>query len=352
MKKTFGLILTSLCLCLSFGMLAACGGGKKDDNKAQDTEYTITAQSDGCTFEGLPAQAKEGDKLTFTVSVSDSLKTVEKVMANDTECTFADGKYSFTMPAQNVQITATVGYVQKEILSDDVLLWSANTPSQICKAREEDGSWPDQMVHFEFSTPKNVGYEGDVTVTSLNPEIIPQSALTDLYTNKLDNYNGFCDYGSFRISLDEVSLGTAYIAVHAKTSSVTPIDATIIKKIEVVNYGELQEETWQENVEVDLSRVYDEFKDNNIMIQISDRNHLYGTPNRMVTVKATAEVMTVPFTYIPNHNYSITVYYGEGSQTVFFTLSESVSANAAYQDGNLVFTQEGAKISIDVLSAA
>ncbi len=349
MKKTFGLILTLLCLCLSFGMLAACGGGKKDDNKAQDTEYTITAQSEGCTFEGLPAQAKEGDKLTFTVSVSDSLKTVEKVMANDTECAFADGKYSFTMPAQNVQVTVTVGYVQKEVLSDDALLWSANVPSQICKARKEDGS-QSQDVYFEFSTPKNVGYEGNVTVTSLNPEIIPQSALTDLFVNKLDNYNGYCDYGSFEINLDKVSLGTAYIAVHAKTSSVTPIDATIIKKIEVVNYGELQEETWQENVEVDLSRVYDEFKDNNIMIQISDRDHLYGTPSRTVTVAASSDVMTVSFDYIPNHNYSITVYYGESPKLVFFTLNESVTANATYQNGDLVFTQEGVTISVDVVS--
>ena len=349
MKKFFS-ILTILCLCLSFGMLAACGGGTKNDDKTQDTEYTITAQSEGCSFDGIPAQAKEGEKISFTVSVSDSLKTVEKVMANDNECTFADGKYSFTMPAQNVQVTATVGYVQKEILSDDALLWSANVPSQICKAREEDGSWPDQMVHFEFSEPKNVGYEGNVTVTSLNPEIIPQSALTNLYTNKLDNYNGFCDYGSFRISLDEVSLGTAYIAVHAKTSSVTPIDATIIKKIEVVNYGELQEETWQESVKVDLSRVYDEYKDNNIQIQISDPDHQYGTPIRMVTVAATVDVMPVTFDYIPNHNYSITVYYGEHPNLVFFTLNESVTANATYQNGDLVFTQEGVTISVDVVS--
>ena len=164
MKKFFS-ILTILCLCLSFGMLAACGGGTKNDDKTQDTEYTITAQSEGCIFDGIPAQAKEGDKISFTVSVSDSLKTVEKVMANDTECTFADGKYSFTMPAQNVQVTATVGYVQKEILSDDALLWSANVPSQICKEREEDDSWP-QMVHFEFSEPKNVGYEGSTSTLS------------------------------------------------------------------------------------------------------------------------------------------------------------------------------------------
>ena len=351
MKKIFLTVAAALCLCLSFGIFAACGGGKDSGDTAQSTEYKIVAQSDGCVFEGLPSQAKEGENLTFTVSAASELQTVASVFANDTECTRgADGAYSFTMPAKDVQVSASLSYVQKEILSDDVLSWRSNVPSQVCKAQEADTDWARQIVYFDFSSPRNVASGGNVTLTSLNPDIIPQSALSTPSLHKLDTANGFCDYGSFEISLGDVSLGTAYIAVHAKTSSGTSIDATIIKKIEVVEYGKLEQETWQESVEVDLSEIFEENKDQGIKIQISDQDHQYGGKSTTATVTATADVMTVFIEYIPSHNYSITVYYGEGAGMVFFSLNESVTQHASYQDGKLVFTQEGASISVDVRS--
>ena len=154
MKKIFLTVAAALCLCLSFGIFAACGGGKDSGDTAQSTEYKIVAQSDGCVFEGLPSQAKEGEKLTFTVSAASELQTVASVFANDTECTRgADGAYSFTMPAKDVQVSASLSYVQKEILSDDVLSWRSNVPSQVCKAQRRTRIGQDRSSISIFLPP-------------------------------------------------------------------------------------------------------------------------------------------------------------------------------------------------------
>lgn len=336
MKKFFSAVFAALCLCLSLALLCACGG-KQESDKEQNTQYRITAQSDGCTFAGLPAQAKEGETISFSATAENNLQTIDKILAGETECARdTNGTYSFTMPAKDVSLQA-------------VLSWRANTPSQVCKAQEADADWARQIVYFDFSSPRNVASGGKVTLTSLNPDIIPQSALSEPYLHKSDTANGFCDYGSFEISLGDVSVGTAYIALRAETSSGTPIDATIIKKIEVVEYGNLTEETWTERVEVDLSAVYEQYASQGLKIQISDQDQQYGATLKTVTSSATADVMTVFIEYVPTHSYALTVYCGESPQLTFFSLTECVMESASYLDGALLFTRENALISVSVL---
>ena len=253
------------------------------------------------------------------------------------------------MPAKDVSLQAVLSWRQEEILKDDVLSWRGNTPSQVCKAQEADADWARQIVYFDFSSPRNVASGGKVTLTSLNTDIIPQSALSEPYLHKSDTANGFCDYGSFEISLGDVSVGTAYIALRAETSSGTPIDATIIKKIEVVEYGNLTEETWTERVEVDLSAVYEQYASQGLKIQISDQDQQYGATLKMVTSSVTADVMTVFIEYVPTHSYAVTVYCGESPQLTFFSLTECVMESASYLDGALLFTRENALISVSVL---
>lgn len=349
MKKLFSAVFAALCLCLSLALLCSCGG-KQESDKEQNTQYRITAQSDGCTFAGLPAQAKEGETISFSATAENNLQTIDKILAGETECARdTNGTYSFTMPAKDVSLQAVLSWRQEEILKDDVLSWRGNTPSQVCKAQEADADWARQIVYFDFSSPRNVASGGKVTLTSLNPDIIPQSALSEPYLHKSDTANGFCDYGSFEISLGDVSVGTAYIALRAETSSGTPIDATIIKKIEVVEYGNLTEETWTERVEVDLSAVYEQYASQGLKIQISDQDQQYGATLKTVTSSVTADVMTVFIEYVPTHSYAVTVYCGEIPQLTFFSLTECVMESASYLDGALLFTRENALISVSVL---
>lgn len=347
MKKTLLAALAAcLSVCLCFGIFAACGGNEGEET--QPAEYTITAESGAGYSVDAPDTAKQGDTVTVTVSVSDELRTVQSVTANGTACTAGtDGKYTFTMPAENVTVAVSLGYIQTEMTSDD-MAFRASTPSQIAKAQEGD-TWADQIIYFDFTEDKNLG-DDDVTVTSLNPDVIPQDAVEDIYLHST-NMGSMRDYGSFTIDLSQVSLGTAYIAVHAESSSVTRIDATIIMKIEVVNYGEINVETWDETVVIDLSKVFD--RHDGITIQISDSDQQYGTTSQTVTAEADQETMSVDIKYVPKHNYRINVYYKDSSteRYVYFDLTESQTGMYAfYDDGNLTFTLPDQQININVLT--
>ncbi len=345
-KMILAALAACMCVCLCFGIFAACDD--RSGNGEQPAEYTITANNGTGYTVDAPASAKEGDTVTVTVSVSDELRTVQSVTANGTACTAGtDGSYTFTMPAENVTIAVSLGYIQTEMTNDD-MAFRASTPSQIAKARDED-TWAEQLIYFDFTENKNLS-KNDVTVTSLNPNVIPQDAIDEIYLHS-PSMGTMRDYGSFTIDLSKVSLGTAYIAVHAESSSATRIDATIIKKIDVVNYGEIDVETWDETVVLDLSDVFDRYND--ITIQISDSDYQYGTTSQLVTVTAEQETMSVDIKYIPGHNYSVNVYYMDSTteRNVYFDLTESQTGMYAfYNDGDLTFTLAGQTINITVLT--
>lgn len=311
MKKKIFLLAVTAVLTLTLGIFAACGGNG-DDNKGKAEEYKITAQNGTDYTVSAPEKAKEGDTVTVTVKITDELKTVKEVKANDTACTAgSEGKYTFTMPAANVTVTVTTGFIQEERLRDAELSWRANAPKQIAKAKEGDESWANQRIYFDFSEDMNLGNgENTVTVTSLNPEIIPQDALS--FSLHSSNMGSMVDYGSIEINLGKVALGTAYIAVHAETTSVTPIDATVIKKVEVVNYGEIEVEIWKETLQFDLSSAFDSLEQeylDDLTIQVYDSDHQYGTESLTKQYEVTSESMEIEIDYVPGHQFNVSVYY-------------------------------------------
>lgn len=72
--------------------------------------YNIVANNaDGYTIVDLSAlEAKEGDRVSFKVNVTDEKKEISSVKANETECTLENGVYSFTMPRGDVTISVTL----------------------------------------------------------------------------------------------------------------------------------------------------------------------------------------------------------------------------------------------------
>ncbi len=348
MKKLLAIFSILVCICVSMTLLVACNNNTPPTTEKQT--YTITATNGTNYTIQAPEQAKEGETVTLTVKATDAITNIESVKANDTLCTVGtNSKYTFVMPSANVTVTVTTGYVQTEVLTDDVLSWRSNTPSQIAKAQQGDESWARQIVYFDFAEYRNVKNGGEVVVTSLNPDIIPQEALSTPYLHTVDTANGFCDYGSFEIALGKVSTGTAYIALHAVSGTTPSIDATIIKKIEVVNYGEVEVTTWEETVTIDLSNIFDDYQ--NINISISDSDYQYGTTSNTVNIVADKATVAVPIKYVVGHAYNVTVYIensGSGSNIQFFDLNEVVTANASYVDGMLTFTLIGQNITLTV----
>lgn len=118
MKKTSKLAIISLLAAIS---LTACGG--KESSKPSSTptnntgssqtpskpSYAITAtEGEGYKIEGLPQTAKEGETVTFTLTL-DQGKEADSVKAGDVDCTLNDdGSYSFTMPGEAVNVAVTV----------------------------------------------------------------------------------------------------------------------------------------------------------------------------------------------------------------------------------------------------
>ena len=72
--------------------------------------YNIVANNgEGYTITDLSAQeAKEGDRVSFKVNVTDEKKEISSVKANEIECTLENDAYSFTMPRGDVTISVTL----------------------------------------------------------------------------------------------------------------------------------------------------------------------------------------------------------------------------------------------------
>jgi len=128
MKKTSKLAIISLLAAIS---LTACGGQESSKPSSTPTNntgnsqtpskpstpstpepkpsYAITAtEGEGYKIEGLPKTAKEGETVTFTLTL-DQGKEANSVKAGDVDCTLNDdGSYSFTMPGEAVNVAVTV----------------------------------------------------------------------------------------------------------------------------------------------------------------------------------------------------------------------------------------------------
>lgn len=95
-------------------LLAACGEKPNtpststgtDSVQTEVTKYTITvSKSADYTVEGLAAEGyEEGATVTFTVTVKNTAKEVDKVIVDGATLVASNGTYTFKMPSKNVTI--------------------------------------------------------------------------------------------------------------------------------------------------------------------------------------------------------------------------------------------------------
>lgn len=95
-------------------LLAACGEKPNtpststgtDSVQTEVTKYTITvSKSSDYTVEGLAAEGyEEGATVTFTITVKNDKKEIDKVIVDGTQLAASNGTYTFKMPSKNVAV--------------------------------------------------------------------------------------------------------------------------------------------------------------------------------------------------------------------------------------------------------
>lgn len=95
-------------------LLASCGGNSStgdssntdDSSTSTAAKYSVTAsKGNDYKVEGLAEDGYEaGATVSFTVSISNTNKEVDKVIVDGTQLVPSNGTYSFTMPSKNVNI--------------------------------------------------------------------------------------------------------------------------------------------------------------------------------------------------------------------------------------------------------
>ena len=127
MKKVITGILAAL-LALSAGaFFAACGGAPDEgDDKTDPTVYTVTAvESDFYDVGWHTTQATAGTAASVEIVPEYDFVTVEKVFYNGQECTKGEGnEYTYTMPAENVEIAVELSFADKDSSEYDRVSWN------------------------------------------------------------------------------------------------------------------------------------------------------------------------------------------------------------------------------------
>ena len=86
----------------------------KNNNTSSESYPVSITSSDAFTVGKLQSSYREGNEVTFTISVTDKTKQIESVTANGTVLTPTGNAYKFTMPASEVFIEVTLK--EKEVV--------------------------------------------------------------------------------------------------------------------------------------------------------------------------------------------------------------------------------------------
>lgn len=348
MKKFF--LLFALCAIFLCGgvLLSACGG----DNSSKPKEYIITLEtSNDYEITSSHEKAAEGETVTLKIKITNENLEIDSVFANETALEINGNSYSFVMPAQDVIISVkTKEKTYQEVLESDGTYWRESVPNQI-GLPEEGTQYASQYIYFNFSG--SGVWSPTVTVRSTNQEVLPDDAFEVRLTS--NNQGTRYGYGSVCIDLTKATKGTTYIILTAKSSTMGTTNSTIIKKIEFVDNGKVEFETWQTTVTFDLSKVARPGRE--IFVHVSDGDSVYGTSKEIPSYfssSTTEDSIVLNITYIPTHNYSIAVcYVDEDNHPIYLNLPEVISGGGStetgftqYIDGVLSFAHDGANIKI------
>lgn len=284
-KRSLITDITILIIMLAGILMFACGDSDKGDDDTE-TSYTITCNNgQWYDIETSSKIAQAGSTITVEVTCEVFVQ-VESVYANEVPCTPTEqaGFYTFTMPAEDVTITAQITDAD-EILSSDYGMGWTFAPNQISKAEEGDSSFiANQRFELSFGSQQgfinaSTGQNGllYVDVFSTNQDVIPDDAISAVSPTQLDFGNLSVISAKFTIDLTKVNLGTTTLVFKD-----TDKDRIITKIITVKEYGQAENfDLWTVSVTINMSSLT-AYQDSNFRIWFSDyenlgQDYIYGS---------------------------------------------------------------------------
>ena len=316
--RKFSLAITlSLVIITALVAFAACGG-----TSTEPTYYDITLNSgDNFSVVCSHKNAKAGDNVVLTVTAEEFF-AIDSVTANGTACTLNDqGKYEFTMPAQNVTVSVTLK-ASPDVDESDTMVWS-KVCEQLAAVEDGDDTFnTSQTFEVDFgsygvtNTTNVEGYMTEVEIYSLNPDVIPNEAISGAKaTTVLSGW--YATGATFDIDLTKISEGTARLVFKEGTRA-------LVKTIEVVDFGEVTPENlYTEKVVVDMSKLTGEYE--NLRIWITDNDYQIGSEYKETQFESfkysAGNTFEYEFKYTHDHEFTIAVgyeYYDEDRQMYLY----------------------------------
>lgn len=351
MKKLFKWLTMCLVIILAMFTFAACtdpdkggdggnGGGSGGGGSGSATSYTITyTNGAGYTLSGA-ASAEAGDKVTVTVNVTAYDVRITSVKYNNSACSKADnGKYSFTMPSQNVTVSATSEKITA-IEEDRPVSWQQEGALQIAKTTGN--------AQIKYDVTNTSCTDADVTVTSTNQAVIPSNAITQ--SNTTVSMGSQINGGIITIDLTKVSVGKTFIILDFDNNTSTSSDGTIIKEVEIVPEGELEENIAEVSITFNLLGFSSPLPDD-LYIYFVDTDHIPDSaiPERQ-DLDITVDEQENQLSFVVGHTYNIFVGLKSDASANFEideidangVLIENITQNAEYRYSTLTVTNDSA----------
>ncbi len=138
MKSKFVAAILSAVSVISLGVLAACGDGGENGGAPQTYSIQAPGVSELYTVTGLSANANEGETVNFDVESESVFYTVGTVTVNGAAITPDIFGYSFTMPAEDVEIEVVMSPVGEYDDPDDHLSWGSSVTGKIPSSGSDD----------------------------------------------------------------------------------------------------------------------------------------------------------------------------------------------------------------------
>ena len=345
--KKFGKLMLILCLVAVLAVTVAACNEKGSENpgagggQTPEPTYTVTGvDNEDYALTADKTEAHAGDKITVTATVKNADIKITAVKANDTVCETESGAYVFTMPAENVTLSAETVALQ-EVLEDDFLSFDGFLPDTISVyANEFD--YCDE-INFDLAGIIQINdTERGVKISSSDQSVIPDSALSVWLSDKESGGGTGKDSGIIKIAVNDIAPGTTYITLTITDTS-TSRSATIVKKLTVVAEGELEVPTMQVTVTFDLENVLGEIGEftDEILIFLTDSDSIYGSnptsAQQNYKISEIVDASEVSFTvnnFAVGHTYSVGIMYDGEYGKMFVKLNALIKGQVGEFDGN------------------
>jgi len=190
-----------------------------------------------------------------------------------------------------------------EVLENGNLAWDKKGETKVAKGREEDFSFV-AVDGISFSLKNAFGVtDAKVTVTSSKESVIPSGAIT--YNLKTSGTSNVLLGGNVQFDLKAVSLGTAYITLNFVSTTGSSAKGTIVKKVEVVSFGEVSTIHYSQTVKFDYSSVsgslWTSFSKGKVQYSFDAPygSDIYEEATKQYAVDTENRTMSVTFSAIP-----------------------------------------------------